>query len=245
MTLFLIGLGLSDEKDITLRGLEAVKKCSKVYLENYTSLLQCSVSDVERIIGKKIILADRSQTENKSDDILNEAKKTDIALLVVGDPFAATTHINYLIECKKRNIPLKIIHNASIMTAVGEIGLELYKYGKVTSVPFAESETPYDAILDNLKNNLHTLVLFDLDPKTKKFMTIAQAVEKLMVHDIKKNLTMIIACARLGSENAHVAYGTLEEIRNINTGNPPYCLVVPSKKLHFIEEEALELWRIK
>jgi diphthine synthase len=37
--LYVIGLGLSDEKDITLKGREAVKKCSRVYLEAYTSIL--------------------------------------------------------------------------------------------------------------------------------------------------------------------------------------------------------------
>ena len=37
--LYLIGLGLGDERDITLRGLESVKRCSKVYLEAYTSIL--------------------------------------------------------------------------------------------------------------------------------------------------------------------------------------------------------------
>ena len=44
MTLYLIGVGLGDEKDITVRGLEYVKSCEEVYLENYTSFLQCSVS---------------------------------------------------------------------------------------------------------------------------------------------------------------------------------------------------------
>lgn len=39
MVLFVIGLGLGDEQDITLRGLNAVKKCKKVFLENYTSVL--------------------------------------------------------------------------------------------------------------------------------------------------------------------------------------------------------------
>lgn len=34
-----IGLGLYDEKDITVRGLEIVKKSSRVYLEAYTSIL--------------------------------------------------------------------------------------------------------------------------------------------------------------------------------------------------------------
>jgi diphthamide biosynthesis methyltransferase len=36
---YVIGLGLCDEKDITVRGLEAVKSCSRVYLEAYTSIL--------------------------------------------------------------------------------------------------------------------------------------------------------------------------------------------------------------
>ena len=39
MVLFIIGLGLNDEKDITIRGLEAVKSCKRLYLEFYTSVL--------------------------------------------------------------------------------------------------------------------------------------------------------------------------------------------------------------
>lgn len=42
--LYIIGLGLGDEKDITLRGLEAVKKSQKVYMEAYTSLLSFGLS---------------------------------------------------------------------------------------------------------------------------------------------------------------------------------------------------------
>lgn len=42
--LYIIGLGLGDEKDITLRGLEAVQKCEKVYMEAYTSLLSFGLS---------------------------------------------------------------------------------------------------------------------------------------------------------------------------------------------------------
>lgn len=36
---YLIGLGLGDAKDITVKGLEIVKKCDKVFLEGYTSIL--------------------------------------------------------------------------------------------------------------------------------------------------------------------------------------------------------------
>ena len=37
--LYLVGLGLSDETDITVKGLAVVKKAKRVYLEAYTSIL--------------------------------------------------------------------------------------------------------------------------------------------------------------------------------------------------------------
>ncbi len=37
--LYLIGLGLGDAKDITVKGLEIVRRADRVYLEAYTSLL--------------------------------------------------------------------------------------------------------------------------------------------------------------------------------------------------------------
>lgn len=37
--LYLVGLGLGDAKDITVKGLEVVRSCSRVYLEAYTSVL--------------------------------------------------------------------------------------------------------------------------------------------------------------------------------------------------------------
>jgi len=43
MVFFIIGLGLGDEKDISIRGLEAIQKCQAVYLEYYTSLLGVEV----------------------------------------------------------------------------------------------------------------------------------------------------------------------------------------------------------
>jgi diphthamide biosynthesis methyltransferase len=48
--LYLIGLGLSDETDITVKGLETVKKCSRVYLEAYTSILLVDKSVLVRLV---------------------------------------------------------------------------------------------------------------------------------------------------------------------------------------------------
>lgn len=38
---FIIGLGLGDPKDVTVKGLEIIKSCERVYLESYTSILTC------------------------------------------------------------------------------------------------------------------------------------------------------------------------------------------------------------
>ena len=48
--LYLVGLGLADETDITVKGLEVVKRAERVYLEAYTSILH---------VGKeKLVCAD-------------------------------------------------------------------------------------------------------------------------------------------------------------------------------------------
>ena len=165
MTLYLIGLGLNDEKDITIKGLEAIKNCDYIYLESYTSLLlNTSIEKLEKLYGKKIIIADRELVEKKSDEILDNATQNNVAFLVVGDVFSATTHTDLFLRAKEKNIDIKIIHNTSIRTAVGDVGLELYKYGKTTSIPCFEKgfepETPYDVIKQNKSKALKEFFLF-------------------------------------------------------------------------------------
>ena len=252
MALYLIGLGLSTEKDVSLKGLELIKKCDLVYLENYTSLLQCSVKELEKLYGKKIILADRQITEQGEEKILQEAKSKEVAFLVIGDPMSATTHIELFKSARERKIPTKIIHNASILTAIGITGLQLYKFGKTTSIPFLEEqpqlETPYLVYKDNKKMGLHTLMLLDLRPEKDKFMTVNQALSVLEDIERRKKGKLIgpklkvVGCARLGSDDFLVKYGTIEELKRFDFGKPPHCLIVPGK-LHFAEEEMLELWK--
>ena len=255
MTLYFIGLGLNNEKDITLKGLETIKKCDFVYLENYTSILQCSIKDLEKQYNKKIILANRELVEKKAEQtILKDAKDKDVAFLVIGDPMCATTHIDLLLRAKKQGIQIKAINNASIISAIGITGLEVYKFGKVTSIPFDNEniKAPYYVLQSNLKNNLHTLFLLDLDPSTQtksdssfenRFLTIKDAIEYLIKQGMSKD-HLCLGCARIGSDNFLIKKGKAFELKNINFGKPPYCLVIPSK-LHFIEEEALEQWKIK
>lgn len=46
--LYLIGLGLADEADVTVKGLEVIRKAERVYLEAYTSILLVDASKLVR-----------------------------------------------------------------------------------------------------------------------------------------------------------------------------------------------------
>src|SRR3989344_4791719 len=108
--LHLIGIGLNDEKDISVKGLEIVRKADVVYLEEYTSKLQCSVKKLEKFYGKKIILASRDLVE-KGKKILDKAKNKKVAFLTIGDVFSATTHIDLFLRAKKRKIKVEVVYN--------------------------------------------------------------------------------------------------------------------------------------
>jgi diphthine synthase len=205
--LYFIGLGLGDERDVSVRGLEIIKRCERVYLEAYTSVLMGSAdpSRLEQFYGRKVIVADREMVESESDVILANADKVDVAFLVVGDPYAATTHSDLALRAAELNIPVKTIHNASIMNAVGACGLQLYNFGQAISlVFFTETWRPdsfYDKIQENTKLGLHTLCLLDIKVKEPtleslargrkvyeppRYMTINQAIEQLLEVEAKR-----------------------------------------------------------
>ena len=248
MPLYFIGLGLNNEKDITINGLEAIKKCDVVYLENYTSILNCTKEDLEKFYGKKINLARRNLVESDENEIIENAKAKNVAFLVAGDPLVATTHIDLFLRAKKEGIKCSIIHNASIISAVGVTGLQVYKFGKTTSIPLENEdvETPYDVLEGNLSLGLHTLFLLDLNPDENKFLTINDAIRYLLKMEIKKNKkiftekTLCVGCARLGSKNQIIKYMAAKELLKFSFGKPMHCLIVPGK-LHFMEEEGLIL----
>jgi len=175
---YVIGLGLSDEKDITLRGLEAIKSSTRVYLEAYTSILMIEKERLELFYGKPLILADRDMVETRSDEILENAANEDVALLVVGDPFGATTHTDIILRARALKIPTRVIHNASIMNAMGACGLQLYNFGQTVSlVFFTESWKPdsfYDRIKENVALGMHTLVLLDIKVKEQSEENLAR-----------------------------------------------------------------------
>ncbi|GKT93138.1 diphthine synthase [Colletotrichum tofieldiae] len=176
--LYLVGLGLSDETDITVKGLEVVKKASRVYLEAYTSILLVDKVVLESYYGREIVVADREMVESNSDEILRDAQTEDVAFCVVGDPFGATTHTDLVLRARELEIPVRTVPNASIMSGIGATGLQLYNFGQTVSmVFFTETWKPasfYDRIKENRDIGLHTLVLLDIKVKEQSLEDMAR-----------------------------------------------------------------------
>ncbi|MBU0471965.1 MAG: diphthine synthase [Nanoarchaeota archaeon] len=250
MTLYMIGIGLNDEEDITIKGLKKIKESDYVFLEVYTSKLQVVMKRLESFYNKKIIAADRDLVEQRADEILSKAKTKKVSFLVVGDVFGATTHTDLFLRAKEKGVEVEIINNASILNAVGVTGLELYKFGKTTSIPYKEHnfrpETAYDVLKSNQKSGLHTLILLDIKPDRN--MTVNEAIKIMLEIENKRkekvftNNSMILGCARLGGDYK-IKYGKVSELENEDFGKPLHCLIVPGK-LHFMEEEALAMWKV-
>ncbi len=251
MTLYFIGLGLGDERDITLKGLDIIKRCDTVFLEAYTSRLGVATEKLEQFYGKELILAGRDLVEKAAEKILEPAKEGDVAFLVVGDPFGATTHTDLWLRAREQGVAVRVIHNASILNAVGEVGLELYKYGKTTSIPYwepgFEPETPYDVIKMNRANGLHTLCLLDIKAGQERFMTVGEALAILKEIEGKRkegvisDELLVVGVARIGQDDQVVKAGALADIEKADFGGPLHSLIIPGK-LHVVEEEVLEQW---
>ena len=246
----IIGIGLSDEKDISVKGLELVKNSDIIYLESYTSLLQVPLLTLEKFYGKKVLLADRATVEQKAEELLlKPAKKQVVSLLVIGDSLSATTHVDLIARAHEMKIPVAVVHNASVLTAIGATGLQLYKFGKTASIPFThegyEPDSPYATLAENHSIGAHTLFLLDLKPDENKFMTVKQAIEYLLLLEKKHgkklitDATLVVGCARLGSDSQKIIAGKAKDLLKKDFGKPVHCLIVPGK-LHFMEEDCLK-----
>ncbi|RUS12827.1 diphthine synthase [Endogone sp. FLAS-F59071] len=169
---------------------------------------------LESYYGKPVIIADREMVESDSDAILTNADKVNVSFLVVGDPYGATTHTDLVIRARELGIPVQVIHNASIVNAIGACGLQLYNFGQTISIVFFTDSWRPDSFYNRIKENralgLHTLCLLgwyapapetgDIKVKEQsienmarnrkiyeppRYMTVNQAVEQLL--EIEEN----------------------------------------------------------
>jgi len=244
MSVAFIGLGLNDERGLTIEGLEEARRSSNIFAEFYTNIMPgLDRKKLELLLGKRIVVLNRFELEDEGGkQIVEAAERGRVAFLVPGDPMIATTHISIRLELAKKGIPSRIIHGSSIMSAVcGATGLQSYKFGKSVTLPQEPGVlgSLLDSVRDNKTRGLHTLILLDIRPEQSKQLTIGEAAAKLVTADPALGSLMGIGVARIGSEDQFVLSAKLGKLQNQDFGKIPHSLVIPGR-LHFMEVESLK-----
>ncbi|OKY77848.1 MAG: Diphthamide biosynthesis methyltransferase DPH5 [Candidatus Methanohalarchaeum thermophilum] len=249
MSLYFIGLGLYDEKSISVRGLEEAKDCDKLFAEFYTSkLMGSSLNDIENLIDSEIICLSRDKVE-RSDLIVSEAEEAKVGFLVGGDPMISTTHVDLRLDAIDRDVDVRIIHGTSIYTAApGLAGLQNYKFGRSATLTFPRNDkyprSAFNAVKENRGRGLHTLLFLDLE-EDGNFLSPSEGLEYLMevVREEKSDLinleTVCVVVGRAGSSDPELVVDEIGELIERDFNQPMYILIVPGD-LHFREEEALD-----
>ncbi|XP_044055629.1 diphthine methyl ester synthase isoform X2 [Siniperca chuatsi] len=230
--LYLVGLGLGDAADITVKGLQAVKRCSRVYLEAYTSILTVGKEALEEYYGKELILADRDLVEQGADEILKGADVTDVAFLVVGDPFGATTHSDLVLRAVNAGIPYKVIHNASIMNAVGCCGLQREEDLRASSLHDGQSGC-------RSADSDHPEEERGGGGASDKSQSAVLRPASLPTPGVTED-TVCVGVARLGADDQVICTATLQQLVSCDLGGPLHSLVVTGR-LHPLEVDMLRM----
>ena len=268
----IIGIGAKKEH-ITQEMIDTIQKSESVFLEYYTCFYEDNFEELEQFIGKKITICNREDIESRVEEmILTPAKEKDITLLVIGDILVATTHTDLLLRAKKLRVKTKMFHNVSIANFITKTGLQWYKFGKITSIPFFNEKfmprTPFLNFYDNYKIGAHSLFLLDLNPSNdvaykgnRKYLPAHEALQfllnipKLMLEEeeIEEKESLIIdeetpalICSRLGMKDEIIWYGTVNELikkDSKETLPEPLCIIVPGD-CHEIEEEFMKQFKI-
>jgi diphthine synthase len=226
---YIIGIGLSVNQ-ITKEALDIISKSKDVYIDNYTNILsEGEVSELEKIINKKIVSLERKNLETEQNFL-----KDDSALLVIGNPFSATTHYTLIKDAKHKGIHTKIIPGISIFNYKGYTGLYEYKFGKTISIVYPDGNYKptsfYNTLIENLSIKAHTLCLLDIKTDKQKFMTIKEACTILNEIDKENNRVLddkeCIALCKMGSTDQDIISFKFKDYNNVIINKFPQSLII-------------------
>ena len=248
-----VGLGLYDDRSVTVAGRDALQAADRVFAETYTSrLVGAELDDVADALGVEIELRDRAGVERDPEPILDAAADGDVVFCTPGDPLIATTHTDLRLRAADRGVDTRVHHGVSAESAVASLtGLQNYRFGRAVTLPFPYAhggdgvpESVREGIEANRERGLHTLAFLDVKaagsspvgPDGDQFMTADYAAE-LLADDWRPD-ALAVAVARAGGPDPTLAADRLAELADDDFGPPLHALVVPGK-LHEIEADAL------
>jgi diphthine synthase len=246
-----VGLGLYDERSITVEGRDALRAADRAFAEFYTSrLVGTSVDALEAHHDVDIEVRDRAGVEQRPEPILDAAEDESVVFLTAGDTMISTTHVDLRLRAIDRGIDTRVIHGVSAAQAAsGLTGLQNYRFGKAVTLPFPRAHggdgvpaSVVESVAANRERGLHTLVYLDIKVDDGRG---TEAGETYMTADVAAGLLaeawpdrLGVAVARAGSPDPVVVADRLSALADREFGDPLHLLVLPGD-LHHVEADAL------
>lgn len=262
MALHLISTGLGFDKNLTIRAINTLKTCNKIFIHWKSAYQFDNLAYFESIINSKIeILFDHVNY----DELIEMAHEHLIAILVSGDPLSYDICRNLYLGAKKRHIKVGLIHNASIFNTIAKCGLQCYKFGRKIIIDM-KRDGILDEIVSALKSNftrkLHTLFVLDISLNRIPEITgltssnINQLdVRKIspfeFINSISSNIeqsiqseTLILLISKLGLDNESIVVTNFSKLKRLDSyriySNTDYnVVVIVHQDLHSMEVEYL------
>ncbi|MFC3476493.1 diphthine synthase [Halobacterium litoreum] len=245
-----VGLGLYDERSVTVAGRDAIRDADRAFAEFYTSrLVGADVTDLEAHHDTAIEVRDRAGVEQDPEPILAAAEDGDAVFLTAGDTMISTTHVDLRLRAEERGVDTRVIHAPTAESAASSLtGLQNYRFGKATTLPFEWAHgadgvpsSVTETIESNRERGLHTLCYLDIKvdhPRIDgdEYMTASHAAGLLAEHWDPDALGVVVA--RAGAPDATVRADTLAALADEDFGDPLHLLVIPGD-LHHVEADAL------
>lgn len=239
-----VGLGLYDERSVTVEGREAIADADRAFAEFYTSrLVGADVADLEAYHDTDIEVRDRAGVEQDPEPILDAAEAGDTVFLTAGDTMISTTHVDLRLRAEDRDIDTRVVHAPTAESAASCLtGLQNYRFGKATTLPFPYAHgaeglpaSVTETIADNQAADLHTVVYLDIKADRDEFMT-ADVGAELLAEEYPDLVGVVIA--RAGSPEPLVEAAPMADLAEREFGEPLHLLVIPGE-LHLLEADAL------
>ncbi|WP_247729081.1 diphthine synthase [Halovivax limisalsi] len=239
-----VGLGLYDERSITVEGREAIRTADRVFAERYTSeLIGASFEALSAHHDVEIEVRDRAGVEQDPEPILEAAASDDVVFCTAGDTMISTTHVDLRLRAEERDVDTRIIHGVTAQTAAsGLTGLQNYRFGPSTTLPFPWAHgadglpaSVTDTIAENRERGLHTLVFLDIKAAEGEYMRGDVAAD--LLSEAYPDLVGVVV-ARAGSPDPVVDGGRMSELASREFGDPLHLLVIPGE-CHLLEADAL------
>lgn len=260
--LVLVGLGPGGMGGMTLDAVAAARNADHRWYEAYTALwpeddvvaLEQEVGPIERVMRPDIEEPER---------LLSLARTSKVALLVVGDPLQATTHVDVQLRAADAGVPCTVVHGVSVTGVVtGGAGLSNYRFGRQTTLTYPHGSwiatSPLHVVHSNREAGLHTLVLLDLDPTgagtgqqqpmrpsdaLQSFRLMAQKVVEQGEGPSPAELDgwTVVLCSDVGTRDERYVTTTVAGLEH-EAGGRLNCLLVPAV-VDGIEADAIARWR--